>query len=98
MGQGEEKSGKPAFMASTTACNLVGRVFMPSELRFAAMPPLALLLAPVESSPIDCHRAPVRLKILPGAPLGIEAVIYSPVDGTAATEPRGGDSCGGVTS
>jgi len=44
VGQGEEKSGKPAFMASTTAGNLVGRVFMPSELRFAAMPPLALYI------------------------------------------------------
>ena len=31
-------------MASTTAGNLVGRVFMPSELRFAAMPPLALYI------------------------------------------------------
>ena len=34
---------KPTFMA-TTANNLVGRVFMPSELRFAAMPPLALYI------------------------------------------------------
>lgn len=44
MEQGEDKSGKPGFMASTTAGNLVGRVFMPSELRFAAMPPLALYI------------------------------------------------------
>lgn len=30
--------------AATSANNLVGRVFMPSELRFAAMPPLALYI------------------------------------------------------
>ena len=30
--------------APTTVNNLVGRVFMPSELRFAAMPPLALYI------------------------------------------------------
>lgn len=34
---------QPAFLA-TSANNLVGRVFMPSELRFAAMPPLALYI------------------------------------------------------
>lgn len=36
-------SGKPGFMA-TSANNLVGRVFMPSELRFSALPPLSLYI------------------------------------------------------
>ena len=52
MEPGDDTNGKPAFMttpmdptsAPTTASNLVGRVFMPSELRFAAMPPLALYI------------------------------------------------------
>ena len=44
MEQGEDKKEGAVFMSSTTANNLVGRVFMPSELRFAAMPPLALYI------------------------------------------------------
>ncbi|BET25588.1 anaerobic coproporphyrinogen III oxidase [Limnobacter thiooxidans] len=39
----DPSNNAPAFMA-TSANNLVGRVFMPSELRFAAMPPLALYI------------------------------------------------------
>ena len=35
---------KPTFIMPTTANNLVGRVFMPSELHFEAMPPLALYI------------------------------------------------------
>jgi coproporphyrinogen III oxidase-like Fe-S oxidoreductase len=40
----EEPSFMTTSMSPTTANNLVGRVFMPSELRFAAMPPLALYI------------------------------------------------------
>jgi putative oxygen-independent coproporphyrinogen III oxidase len=36
--------GNPAALAATSANNLLGRVLMPSELRFAAMPPLALYI------------------------------------------------------
>lgn len=43
-GKGNDKNERPSFMNPTSAGNLVGRVFMPSELRFAAMPPLALYI------------------------------------------------------
>ncbi len=43
-GKGDDQAEQPSFMNPTTAANLVGRVFMPSELRFAAMPPLALYI------------------------------------------------------